>query len=108
MMNVQKYYEEYWDFDTDVSDNDVTTPERRRRLLETLARYLEPSDKVLDLGCGGEQFTTWLQESGYDAISMDISTNAVEMARHNNPGIPYKILNSGGSIPAEDTPYDAV
>ncbi len=65
MGDVKEYYENYWDRDTDVSDNDVTTPERRRRLLETLAQYLKRGDKVLDLGCGGGQFTELMHEAGY-------------------------------------------
>jgi len=108
MLNLKKYYEKYWDRDTDVSDSDVTTPERKRRLLETLQQHLNLGDKVLDLGCGGGQFTWMLQESGYDAYGMDISTNAIEMARDNHPNISYKILNTDGSIPADNFAYNTV
>ena len=53
MGDMKQYYGDYWNRDTDVSDNDVTTPERRQRLLETLAHYIKPNGRVLDLGCGG-------------------------------------------------------
>jgi len=62
----------------------------------------------LDLGCGGGQFTTLLQESGYDSMGMDIATNAIKMARRNHPDIPYEILNADGSIPAKDVTYNVV
>ena len=109
-MNVQKYYEEYWNRDTDVSDNDVTTPERRRRLLETLAQYLRPGDKVLDLGCGGGKFTAWMQEAGYAATGMDISHKAIEMARKNHPQISqiFRTLNENGGIPVQNNSFAAV
>ena len=52
-MNLSKYYEKYWTRDTDVSDTDCTTPERKHRLLSVLAAHIKPGDPVLDLGCGG-------------------------------------------------------
>lgn len=108
MMNVQKYYEKYWDRDSDVSDNDCTTLERKRQLLSVLSSHINPGDAVLDLGCGGGQFTTLLKDAGYNAIGMDLSASAIEMAQRNHPGVPYKVLNSDSSIPAEDASYEAV
>ena len=52
-LNMRKYYENYWNRETDVSDGDITTPERKRRLLETLSRHVKAGEYVLDLGCGG-------------------------------------------------------
>jgi hypothetical protein len=71
MDNLKCSYENYWNRNTDVSDCDVTTPERKRRLLETLSHYLIPGDKVLDLGCAG-QFTNALEKAGFDVLGMDI------------------------------------
>lgn len=51
MADIKRYYENYWDRDMDVSDNDVTTPERKQRLLKTLTLHIEPGGRVLDLGC---------------------------------------------------------
>jgi len=62
MGEVKEYYENYWNRDTDVSDNDVTTPERKRRLLETLVRHIEPGGRVLDLGCGGGSLLLYLKK----------------------------------------------
>jgi len=44
VLNLKKYYEKYWDRDSDVSNSDVTTPERKRRLLETLTQHLNSGD----------------------------------------------------------------
>ncbi len=78
---MKEYYEKYWTRDSDVSDHDVTTPERKRRLLQTLNKYCKPGETVLDLGCGGGgKFTAWIKAAGFEAIGMDISKKAVEMA----------------------------
>ncbi len=53
---MKEYYEKYWTRDSDVSDHDVTTPERKRRLLQTLNKCCKPGETVLDLGCGGGLF----------------------------------------------------
>ena len=108
MGDIKTYYEDYWDRDTDVSDNDVTTPERKQRLLKTLKDHLESGANVLDLGCGGGQFAALLNKSGYNAMGMDLSANAVGMAMRNNPGVEYNVLNPDGSIPVEDNIFDAV
>ncbi len=106
---MKEYYEKYWTRDSDVSDHDVTTPERKRRLLQTLNKYCEPGETVLDLGCGGGgKFTAWAAEAGFDATGMDISKKAVDMARRGFPGGDFRMLNSDGSIPAEDQTFGAV
>ena len=52
MTNIRTNYEKYWDRDSDISDNDCTTPERKRRLLSVRSSHINPGDAVLDLGCG--------------------------------------------------------
>jgi 2-polyprenyl-3-methyl-5-hydroxy-6-metoxy-1,4-benzoquinol methylase len=108
MGDMKEYYEKYWDRDTDVSDNDVTTPERKQRLLQTLARHIKPGGRVLDLGCGGGQFAALLKKSGYDAMGMDLSASAIEMAQRNHPGVEYNVLNPDCTIPVENSVFDAV
>ncbi len=105
---MKEYYEKYWTRDSDVSDHDVTTPERKRRLLQTLNKYCKPGETVLDLGCGGGKFTAWMAEAGFEVQGMDISKKAVDMAQRSFPDGNFKILNPDGSIPAEDQSFGAV
>lgn len=107
-MNIKKYYEEYWDRDTDVSEGDVTTPERMRRLVATLQRHCRPGDPVLDLGCGAGPFTTAIQRAGFDAVGFDLAERAVAMARQNHPQCRFELLNPDGTIPAADASFAAV
>ena len=107
-LNVNKYYENYWNRDTDVSDSDVTTSERKRRLLVALSRHVTAGEYVFDLGCGGRKFTSWILQAGYAAQGMDISSNALEMAKRNNTDVSFELLAPDGSIPAPEAHYAAV
>ncbi len=105
---MKEYYEKYWTRENDVSDHDVTTPERKRRFLQTLDDYCKPGESILDLGCGGGKFTIWAAEAGYSATGMDISAKAMEMAQGTFPGGNFKQLNTDGSIPADDQSFGFV
>ncbi len=106
---MKEYYEKYWTRDSDVSNHDVTTPERKHRLLQTLNKYCKPGETVLDLGCGGGgKFTAWSKAAGFEAIGMDISKKAVAMAQREYPDGNFKTLNTDGSIPAADKTFGAV
>jgi 2-polyprenyl-3-methyl-5-hydroxy-6-metoxy-1,4-benzoquinol methylase len=108
MSENKRYYECYWKQGTDVSDGDVTTQQRKRSVLETLAFYLKPSDKVLDLGCGGGQFTQAISEAGYETSGADISERSLDLARKRFPGGHFFLLNPEGTIPSPDEIYAAV
>lgn len=108
MSLIKKYYENYWNSETDVSDGDVTTQERKRRLLEALSCHVRAGEYVLDLGCGGGRFSSWMLHAGYVAQGMDISSNALEMAKRNNPDVSFELLEPNGSIPTPDGIFAAV
>lgn len=106
--SVNEYYQNYWNRDTDVSDGDVATSERKRHLLATLSRHVNAGEYVLDMGCGGGKFTSWMLQAGYTAQGMDISSNALRMAKCNNPDVSFELLAPDGSIPASDDKFSAV
>ena len=107
-MNMKQYYEEYWNRDSDVSDGDVTTPERMRRLVAMVHRHCRPGDPVLDLGCGAGPFTAALQRAGFDAQGFDLADRAIAMARRHHPECKFGLLNPDGTIPAADASFAAV
>ena len=108
MCGQKKYYEKYWTREKDVSDDDVTTSERRNCLLKTLEKYCKYGDPVLDIGCGWGQFTALMKESGYEATGLDISEKAIEMALRNHPCGNYKTLNSDGTIAENNETFSAI
>jgi len=107
-MELKGFYEDYWTRDTDVSDNDVTTPQRRRRLLRELRRSCAPGAAVLDLGCGAGGFTMQMRRNGYRAVGVDLSEKAVAFARQRYPDGEFEVLGPDGTIPAADRAFAAV
>jgi 2-polyprenyl-6-hydroxyphenyl methylase/3-demethylubiquinone-9 3-methyltransferase len=105
---MKEYYEGYWNPAVDVSEHDVTTPARMRRLLATMRKYCRPGARVLDLGCGAGSFSAALHRHGYDVIGLDIAENAVELARQTYPQVCFQVLRADGTIPAPDQTFAAV
>lgn len=107
--NAKTYYEGYWHGNAaDFVKRDPTTPERRRRLFAVLKQNLKAGDPVLDLGCGTGQFTSWIKNSGFDAMGVDISEIAIEKAKSAFPGVNYGLMGENGAIPASDETFVAV
>lgn len=105
---MNQYYDNYWKGGIDVSDADITTPQRKQRLIDTLATYIAPESRVLDLGCGGGLFTYALHNARYKAVGMDISENAIALARRQFSACQFEMLHSDGTIPASSGSFTAV
>ncbi len=50
-------------------------------LVRTVSRWPVRRGTVLDVGCGTGTNTIWLARQGFDAVGLDISARAVEIAR---------------------------
>ena len=61
---------------------------------EQLLRWLEvhkvSPENALDLGCGTGVLCRILKDAGMDAMGMDYSTGMVDIARQENPDIPFQ------------------
>ena len=55
-------------------------------LVRTVSRWPVRHGTVLDVGCGTGTNTIWLARQGFDAIGIDISARAVEIARERAAG----------------------
>jgi len=81
---------EFWDDRArraDVPTGEVTHRDVWQRWLEveTIRRYLRPSDRVLDVGCGNG-FTTWrIAPLVREVVGIDFSREMVERARVERP-----------------------
>jgi ubiquinone/menaquinone biosynthesis C-methylase UbiE len=62
---------------------------------------------VLDVGCGPGWITGYLVEQGVDAFGVDISSEMIRIARHNNPGVRFE-STSLFRLPADDSTLAAV
>ena len=99
------FYDEYWKHV--IPDGDPTTRARKKLLASALV-CLKAGSRVLDLGCGDGQFTSFLVSLGYEAMGVDVSPAAVDLARARHRGLRIMPLEDGGRIPAEETFFDAV
>ena len=73
--------------------------------IEEYKDYLN-GNTCLDLGCGIGQFTKWFLEKGYDVISADISSIALEKVKEFNNDVIR--LDMRDSLPFEDKKFDIV
>jgi len=79
--SVERFYQVYWgQADAGAPARDPTTPERERLLLASLSSYTR-TKKVLDAGCGSGYFLERLERAGYAVTGIDISEEALKLAR---------------------------
>lgn len=87
-------------------DQGVTEP-----LLGGIAEILagEPSDIVLDAGCGdGFYLGTLARQTGFDAHGIDISIPAVDAAARRYPGCEWIVANADRLVPYSDRSFTMV
>ncbi len=57
--------------------------------VEKLTTFLKPPGLVLDLGCAAGRDSKILKDLGFDTIGVDLSEKLLEIAKKNNPSIPF-------------------
>ncbi|MFH1836465.1 MAG: class I SAM-dependent methyltransferase [Methanobacteriota archaeon] len=77
------YYDRY--HEKDMENDDLT---RMRTIL--VLKYIEPSSKVLDFGCGQGYTTALLSRKSSNITGMDISENALKKASKNYPELKFE------------------
>ena len=76
--------------------------------MELLKKYLTPSSRILDFGCGYGRILQELKKNGFlNLVGVDIAENMIEIAKANLPGIDFK-TNVGTDIPYDDSYFDCV
>lgn len=57
---------------------------------------VKPGAKLLDIGCGPGNITQFLlsQRPDFDILGIDIAPNMIELARQNNPGARFEVMDS--------------
>jgi len=67
---------------------------------------LKPGARVLDVGCGSGAFTRVLQQRGFAASGLDISSKLIALARRKFPDIDFH-EGDAENLPFEDGAFDA-
>jgi SAM-dependent methyltransferase len=100
---MREYYEELW---RQLPD-ELSLPDfdRRRRFLLS---HVRAGERVLDLGCGGGEFTGVLARAGARAFGCDVAEAAISRARNAHPELDFRLASIGGPLPFEDNSFDLV
>jgi SAM-dependent methyltransferase len=73
-----------------------------------VARELQRTPRVLDVGCGEGYFTAELAHRGAAAVGADVSCEALRRARELHPELELRALPSLGPWPLADADFDVV
>lgn len=73
------------------------------------ASISKPDAKLLDVGCGPGNITQYLlsKRPDFDILGIDIAPNMVKLAKENNPGASFDVLDSR-NLDSLNKGYDAV
>jgi 2-polyprenyl-3-methyl-5-hydroxy-6-metoxy-1,4-benzoquinol methylase len=82
MSDQQKWNERYLSDDMPW-DIGISHPEMER----LFSQYISKGKSVLDIGCGTGINASWLDHAGYQVTAIDISEEAIKLAKQNNSSI---------------------
>ncbi len=96
---ITRYYETYWSpegFNPRIELGDLAL---------IFSRFLPTRGRVLDVGCGTGKAGPWLIARGLEYEGVDISANAVELARA--AGMRASLIEDASRLPFESNSFDA-
>lgn len=75
--------------------------------LEKLKSFLNPGDKVLDVGCAAGRDTRILKDMGFDVVGSDLAEKLLAIAKEANPDIEF-VLADMRKLPFADGLFEGV
>jgi SAM-dependent methyltransferase len=69
---------------------------------------LSPGDRVLDAGCGLGRFSAALAANGIEAVGVDVSPEAIVLAKRTYPGISFRVVDLMQPLPDDLRSFDAL
>ena len=77
--------------------------------LDKLAPFLEPTDQIVEYGCGYGRMMRLLKAAGYEnLVGFDFAPNMIARGLSENPDLDLKVLDEVGVISCEEASVDAV
>ena len=76
--------------------------------LYNFKNYFKKNDLILEIGCGDGTISRWLSSKGFKIDALDISPDAIKLAKHHNSSVNYfvgDIFNFKSKIEKYDVVY---
>jgi ubiquinone/menaquinone biosynthesis C-methylase UbiE len=100
---VRDYYEDLWERLPD--ERELPDYELRRGFL---IQRVRPGMRVLDLGCGGGEFTAAIAAAGGDVIGAEVAETAIHAAQRTYPDGDFRLVPFDGELPFDDGAFELV
>ncbi len=100
---MQDYYEDLWQQLPDPLE--LPDFELRRSFL---LGECGPGERVLDLGCGGGEFTAALAQAGAMPVGVEVADAAIKRASARHPGLEFRRARIGEPLPLQDNSFAVV
>ena len=100
---MRDYYEDLWERLPD--ERALPDYELRRRFL---TGHLRPGMRVLDLGCGGGEFTAAIAAAGGQVIGAEVAETAILAAQKTFPDGDFRLVPFNGELPFDDRAFELV
>ncbi len=99
----------FFDHFAEADDYDVFQPAAKERIIDAFVRLSgrKAGARVLDVGCGSGAFTEVLQQRGFAACGLDISSKLIALARRKFPDIDFH-EGDAENLPFEAGAFDGV
>jgi len=81
----EKYYEDFKD--------EMKQKEYDRAFLDEFSSHFDPASIICDVGCGPGHITRYIHDKGLKVFGVDISEKCVEVARRENPGMRFQVMD---------------
>lgn len=107
-MNVNDFYERYWQQPDKNSSELGLEFAPRKALLKRALRDIPQGSLVLDAGCGTGEFSGYLAEMGFSVTGVDISSNAVRFAQKKYPEVRFQTAALEAGLPFKDASFVAI
>ena len=81
----EKYFEDFKD--------EMKQKEYDREFLDEFATHFDSTSVICDVGCGPGHITRYIHDKGLNIFGVDISEKCVEVARRENPGMRFRVMD---------------
>ncbi len=75
--------------------------------IESLAEYVLPGERILDLGCGNGRLLEIIKDKKIDYIGVDASEKLIEIAKKNYPNSKFQVADAL-NLPFPDNYFDKI